>query len=116
MSIQSNPSPPLPAGPPATHAQQVVPLMSTTMASVHLTPLIPPAPAHGPQPVPMTADASIAADGRQARFAECRKTLMDRLAQDAAAPDRPKGGALTDAQRSACISVLTTVATAVSGT
>ncbi len=116
MSIQINPYPPLPAGIPATQAQQAAPLVSMTMAPAHLTPLIPPVGVQGPRPAPMTTDASIAADGRQAYFAECRKTLMDRLAQDATAPDRPKGGALSEAQRSACISVLTTVAAAVSST
>ncbi len=102
MVLKFNPAAPAAIQPPSALQKTPSALM---MAPVSLTPLAPPAMA-GTGPFPSRSDQSIAAERRQAFFAERQQQLLARLGQGGV----PEGGTLTPVQRSACESVLQLVA------
>lgn len=114
MSIQFPPGSSIPVAAQAGPGPSAAPLAARMMGPVELTPLAPPASGQVLAPPP-SREAGSAADIRQTRFAERRNVLLDRLQQGDASggggPDKP----LSAGQRRACLSVLATVAAAVTG-
>ncbi|MCM0043567.1 MAG: hypothetical protein NBV65_02930 [Burkholderiaceae bacterium] len=112
MSIQFNPQ----SVPPAVNesaGQSAAPRAVPAMAPVHLTPLVPPSSARVPLPAAPAQPGGLLEEGRRAQFAQRQKALLDRLREGGPAP--AAASALSDAQRSACASVLATVVAAAAG-
>lgn len=111
MSIQLPPQSIPSSAASGTSGQRTAPRAALTMAPVDLTPLAPPSSAPR-QPAKAEPGQGLATEGRQAAFAERQKALLERLRQGGAAPMAGQTGGLSEAQRSACLSVLAAVAAA----
>jgi hypothetical protein len=85
-------------------------LTAVWMAPASLTPLAP--PTAGPSLVKARNEVSIAVERRQMAFAEKQASLLDRLQSSAANASPLHGSMLSTEQRSACITVLTSVVAA----